>query len=133
MTSLNLSYTINNCTFTDCADYDIYIKKDGKIILDTVSSDISIYVEDYSLSNIITFGSNFSHSLYDASGELQKESKINVKIYSYIAGTALFASASFTDGSVLSEYNINAFSVTDKNGIEYTINADGTLTEKTTG
>ncbi len=40
--------TVDNCTFTDCAGYDIYIKKDGKIILQSNPAEISIYVEDYS-------------------------------------------------------------------------------------
>lgn len=123
--------TIDNCTFTDCTGYDIYIKKNGKIILETISSDISIYVEDYSLSNIITLGGEFSYSFYEPfSDRLIKESKVNVKIYSYIAGTALFAPFTQNSTAPLTEYNINAFSVTDENGTEYTINTDGTLTAK---
>lgn len=122
--------TIDNCTFTDCTGYDIYIKKNGKIILETISPDISIYVEDYSLSNIITLGDNFTYSLYDSSGELKRESKVNVKIYSYIAGTALFAPFTQNSAAPLTEDDINAFSVTDENGTEYTISTDGTLTAK---
>lgn len=123
--------TIDNCTFTDCTGYDIYIKKNGKIILETISSDISIYVEDYSLSNIITLGGNFTYSLYDSYGALKRLSKVNVKIYSYISGTALFDPYTLLNSAApLTEDNINAFSVTDKNGTEYTINTDGTLTAK---
>ncbi len=84
---------------------------------------------DYFIMSMIDFNIG-SDNFYSISKNVNKMA--NIKIYSYLPGTALLISS---DGSEILSHNDagNWFSVTDESGIEYTINADGTLTEKTTG
>lgn len=112
--------TLDSCTFTGCTDYDVYLNNSSsKLVLQGTLNTASIYVADYSNGALITL---------DIGLTLSSGASPTVKIYSYKSGTTLFASS---DGKDISETIRNYFTVTDKSGNSYTINADGTLTQKT--
>lgn len=116
--------TLNTCLFNngrnsaDPANYDVYLKSlNSKLALQGTLYTTYIYVEDYS-SALITLDTNL---------KLGTDANPSVKIHSYKDGVSLFASS---DSGKISESVRKYFTVTDESGKNYSINADGTLTEK---
>lgn len=115
--------TLNACLFNNgnsagLENYDVYLESlNSKLALQGTLYTTYIYVGNYS-SALITLDTNL---------KLGTDAKPGVKIYSYKDGVPLFASS---DSGEISESVRKYFTVTDESGKNYSINADGTLTEK---
>nr|MBP3283523.1 right-handed parallel beta-helix repeat-containing protein [Treponema sp.] len=114
--------TIESCTFTNCADessgcYDIYIGYNGKIALGGTLYGMTIYSSerDYNDGRI-----TISPYMTVVDGT------ITVVISSYSATQKVFV---MDDGNEISETTRGFFTVVDKDGNSYSINANGTLSQ----
>lgn len=117
----NGTTTIDTCTFKSCKNYDIDVRSSGKLILQGTLSDTNIHLENSTTDGVVTLDKNLAFA--DGAGAM-------VTIGTYDSNVKVFASS---DGGDISENIRNNFIVSDDNENEYneyTINADGTLSKK---
>ncbi len=114
--------TIESCTFTNCADessgyYDIYISYGGKIALGGTLYGMTIYSNERDYND-----ERITISPY----MIVVDGTITVVISGYNATQKVFV---MDDGNEISETTRGFFTVVDKDGNSYSINADGTLSQ----
>lgn len=114
----NGTTTIDTCTFKSCQNYDIDVRSSGKLILRGTLSDTNIHLENSTTDGVVTLDKNLAFANGTAA---------MVTIGTYKSSVNVFASS---DGGDISENIRKNFIVSDDDGNEYTINADGTLLKK---